>query len=243
MNRFLTDSEKLQAWIATPWGQSYRETLSLKHNLELLGNELKFMLEDYYITRILGETYRIGLKCKAEFDRVKGEHTGDPRFWITVRPNTKICSFARFYEFVHKCVNRKCFEDYILTFEQKWGDQDADPDIIKKLGDGFHIHIIAKMMQKTKAAVLRDIQSSFKKCTAPQCVQVDIIFDPEQVNNLENYITNYTSKDGHKIKTKETDSLWRTQEGLLSVYNGCLPNKPGRQTKSPIKSHNLLDFS
>lgn len=136
------------------------------------------------------------------------------RFFITIRPDNRKITFTDFYKLVHKLVHRNCFTNYMLTFEQKGESEDT-------LGHGFHVHMVAEMTQKGKAEVVRDVHNSVKGCTEKHCIQVDITYNGEQMFN--NYCVEYESKDGHKEKTKQWDTMWRNSIGLADYYNNDMP--------------------
>lgn len=143
-------------------------------------------------------------------------------FFITIRPDTNKVTFENFYNDVRVWTLRKCVQNYTLTFEQKGTNEET-------LGQGFHVHIVAKMTQRSKGEVARDTHSSFKAYTAAQCVQVDICQNPDQ--HIQRYLIDYESKDGHKIVTKEWDTIWRTNLSLEPTYVDSMPtslSSPGR---------------
>lgn len=135
-------------------------------------------------------------------------------FFITIRPKCDSISFANFYTLIQNLLQRKCFSNYYVTFEQK-GTSD------EKLGDGFHTHIITCATQRGKAEVLRDVHSTVKGCTEKHCIQIDITYNGETMFN--NYCIEYQSKDGHKISTKEWDAKWRKSIGIADYYQNELP--------------------
>lgn len=152
--------------------------------------------------------------CK-QVAQSRGLDFGDEKitktYFITIRPDTTKITFPQFYEMVSKFVQRNCFEWFELTFEQK----SVDPN---NLGAGFHTHILAKMTQRSKGEVLRDTQSTFKSCTAENCIQVDPVKTTKDLENTRKYIVEYIAKDGHKEVTQEADKLWRTKLNLRSLY-------------------------
>lgn len=154
------------------------------------------------------------------------EDTGEPlllipqgnkqAYFITVRPDCNKVKFIDFYNDVAKFTQRKCFKDFKLSFEQKGTDD-------KSLGQGFHVHIVAEMTQRSKGEVLRDTQNTFKKYTAPNCIEVLTTRNPQEL--VDKYLVNYESEDGHKEPTKEWDLLWRQQNLLDSLYVAQVPIK------------------
>lgn len=130
-------------------------------------------------------------------------------YFITVRPDTKKVSLHQFYNDVRKFVDRKCFIEYKLSFEQKGVSDET-------LGDGFHVHIVASMKQRSKGEVLRDTVNTFKGYTLANCVQVHTTRNPAEL--VENYLVNYQSDDGHKAPTQQWDAAWRAREGLANLY-------------------------
>lgn len=130
-------------------------------------------------------------------------------YFITVRPDTRKVSLHQFYNDVRKFVDRKCFIEYKLSFEQKGVSDET-------LGDGFHVHIVASMKQRSKGEVLRDTVNTFKGYTLANCVQVHTTRNPAEL--VENYLVNYQSDDGHKAPTQQWDAAWRAREGLANLY-------------------------
>lgn len=139
-------------------------------------------------------------------------------YFITIRPDTSAIKFYEFYNTVSNYLNRKCFIDYKCSFEQKGTNDET-------LGQGFHVHIIAKMRQRSKGEVLRDTQRTFKQSTSANCIQVDLLKTTEDLNQTIAYLDDYTSDDGHKMPTKEWDKEWRKRLGLQDSYKilGPLP--------------------
>lgn len=163
-------------------------------------------------------------------------------FFVTVRPATERCTFREFYEKVKDVVERKAFQTWTLSFEQK-GLTDAD------LGNGFHVHIVAKTTFRSKPEVLRallgthdDNKQKWMRGTlsswindeklAENCVDVQVCKNPRETT--EKYLVKYESKDGHKLPTKVWDDKWRVEQGLQPLYTsddglGHLPIKSNRQ--------------
>lgn len=159
---------------------------------------------------------RLGIELMLKFKEIAAEeglieYEPVKRNWfITIRPDTKIITFEAFYDMVQKFVKRSCFINYTLSFEQK-GTSD------ETLGQGFHTHIVAQMTQRSKGEVLRDTQSTFKKCTAKNCIQVLLCKNPEEL--IDSYLINYESNDEHKIVTKIWDTKWREKMNLKEIYS------------------------
>jgi len=158
---------------------------------------------------------RLGIQLMLKYKEIAAEeglveYKPPKQSWfITIRPKTSDITFKNFMDKVMKFVQRKCFIKYTLSFEQK-GTSD------ETLGDGFHVHIIAEMKQRSKGEVLRDTVSTFSGCTAAHCIQVAICKNPEALK--DGYLLNYESEDNHKIVTKEWDSKWRSSLGLANIY-------------------------
>lgn len=145
-----------------------------------------------------------------------------PGFFITIRPDDTKCNFIDFKDKCLKLVQRTCFKEYALSFEQK-GTSPED------LGKGFHCHIVAKMKQRSKGEALRDITSSFKTwidqgMIAPNCIDVCITKNPEELVNR--YLIAYDSDDEHKALTKSWDDLWRQHNEVLPLYAQKLLTPP-----------------
>lgn len=135
----------------------------------------------------------------------------DTRNWyfITIRPDEKKITFRAFYDKCKTFVNRAFITTYTLSFEQKGTDEVS-------LGHGFHAHIVCKTTARSKGECLRYTQSTFGTCTANNCIEVIPTRMPEDI--IDNYLIEYESKDGHKITTKEWDTLWRQQNNLRHIY-------------------------
>lgn len=138
-------------------------------------------------------------------------------FFITVRPDEKVIDFEEFYDKVMKFTSRNCIAECITSFEQK-GTNDED------IGKGFHAHILARgngRSWRSKGECLRDTQSTFKTCTAPNCIQVIPTYEPTKIK--QNYLIEYKSDDDHKSLTMESDVRWRLKKNLQHIYEGPLP--------------------
>lgn len=139
---------------------------------------------------------------------------GRQMYMITIRPD---CTKVEFFEFktaVEYFLERKCFVNYTWSFEQKG----TEP---MNLGDGFHVHIVANMKQRSKSEVLRDTLSSWKDWIdkgwiAANCI--DVITTKNGESLVQNYLVEYKSDDGHKKPTQAWDELWRTGLGLKRLY-------------------------
>lgn len=130
-------------------------------------------------------------------------------YFITIRPDYTKLAFRTFYDTVKIYMERECFEWYYLSFEQK-GTCDEE------LGAGYHVHIVAKMKQRSKGEVLRITKSSFKHIVDENYIDVKVCKNPEQVKN--DYLLEYKSNDGHKVVTKPWDDKWRSLNNLEQLY-------------------------
>lgn len=128
-------------------------------------------------------------------------------YYITVRPKPET-SFIDFIKYVEKFIRRAQIYNYKLTLEQK------DP---LGSGEGFHMHCIVDAYWKSKFDCIKNVTSSFNKCCADNCIQVDTTRNPGQLFN--NYCIEYQSKDEHKIKTKEGDTIWRDNNNIDAYYD------------------------
>jgi len=151
------------------------------------------------------ENVRTGLEAMTRFQEIAGI-TGGRWFWITIRPPTG--NFQEFYTLVGSTVRRKCFLEYRLSFEQKGVDEST-------LGEGYHVHMVARMTQRSVGEIVRDLKSSFK--LGDEAIEVKKTKNPHVM--FEDYCISYESKDGHKETTREWDKMWREQQGLLESYN------------------------
>lgn len=146
-------------------------------------------------------------------------------YFITIRPDTSKVQFIDFYNDVKKFTDRKCFNAFKLSFEQKGVTTE-------NIGSGFHVHIVASMKQRSKGEVLRDTQSAFKGYTAANCIEVLTTRNPDEL--VDNYLVNYISEDGHKAPTKEMDALWRKNLNIDALYSSSLPIKSVLATSKKV---------
>lgn len=147
-------------------------------------------------------------------------------FMITIRPDETKTNFETFKHDIEEFLNRKMFT-YIhaASFEQK-GECEED------LGKGFHVHIVAATTCRSKGEVLRNTTSTFAKYVAPQCIQVDVCQNPDDV--VKKYLTDYESQDGHKEKTKAWDAIWREKVGLIPAGPIKSDSGPAKGIVTPI---------
>lgn len=171
------------------WKDTYEKAIN-RHR-----KEFKEILR---ISRLLHEDYQETLQVCAE-----------NWFFITIRPNEKLINFPDFYNKLRTYLQRLCFLEYHCSLEQKGTSE-------KSLGQGFHCHIVANTKHRSKAECLRDTISTFKNICAENCIEIDKTREPTKIVN--EYLVNYNSKDGHKIITKEWDTLWRTKNNLKDIY-------------------------
>lgn len=173
------------------------------------------------------EVLLIQKRLNEVYDEVMGDEKKDKQWYhITIRPDCRKISFNQFYEKIKTLMDRQCFIDYTLSFEQTG-------ETTKELGTGFHVHIVANTTHASKGQCLRDMKSSFNQwiktgVMTPECI--DVVGSKTPNNIIEKYLTEYESADGHKVKTKEWDTAWRESIGLLPLYRGVVPtlsfNKP-----------------
>jgi len=167
----------------------------------------------------LREGMRTGLEIWKMFVDMKKEISGDRHpikgtYFITVRPDPKLnISFEAFKERCIHFVSRSIIAHYRLSFEQKGTNEES-------LGDGFHAHMIVNTVDyvRSKGELLRYAQTSFRSMCEPQSVQVDRLAKQTDLDNVNNYLTTYVSKDDHKEPTMEWDTLWRARLGIERFY-------------------------
>lgn len=132
-------------------------------------------------------------------------------FMITIRPHCQRVTFNDFRQDVQEFIQRKMIEHvYALTFEQKGMCEGT-------LGTGFHVHFIAKTSCRSKAELIENTYSTFKRYTEKHCIDARVCKTPDEVK--QDYLIDYKSKDGHKEKTKEWDTLWRKRNNIEPIYN------------------------
>lgn len=158
-----------------------------------------------------------------DLEEVMGVEQKQPSaYFISIRPDDTKVSFDEFRQKTLEFVTRKCFVSYALSFEQKGV-------LPSELGKGFHCHIVAKMNQRSKGEVLRDLKSTWRTWIqddrlAPNCIDVKVTKNPEQL--VQSYLIDYKSDDEHKIATKSMDDLWRTHEGIEPLYTSDRLSSP-----------------
>lgn len=158
---------------------------------------------------------RTGLEAMKKFQQIAAEmgHDSDGSwYFITVRPPSD--NFQEFYTAIAKTLQRKCFLRFLASFEQKGVTEST-------LGEGYHVHIVAKMRQRSKGEVLRDLASSLRTICAENFIDVKVTKNGEQM--FRRYCIDYESEDGHKIVTKEFDALWRRRMNLQDYYDDVMP--------------------
>jgi len=170
-------------------------------------------IKDFDVTTRLGIELMLKYREIAEDMGLTEKKVDTKTFMITVRPENNKIKFHQFYNLVAGFVQRACFIEYSLSFEQKGITEET-------LGNGYHVHIIANMKQRSKGEVLRDTISTFSNCTAAHCIQVDICKNANET--IQNYLIDYKSKDDHKEVTHEWDNKWRTKLNLLNLYKNNL---------------------
>lgn len=144
-------------------------------------------------------------------------------YLITIRPKPDTaCTIQDLVIMVERLVKRACFLKYCYSYEQKG-------TCLEDLGNGFHVHIVAQMKQKSKGEVARDVCSTFnswieKGWMTPEAgIDVKVSKNPDEL--VQNYLIDYKSDDDHKEPTKEWDNIWRGNNNLQSVYRSDMcPN-------------------
>lgn len=136
-------------------------------------------------------------------------------YMITIRPDDTKCNFDDFKDKVESFVRRACFIRYSYAFEQKG-------TTIATMGQGFHVHIIADMKQRTKSEVLRDTLSTWNSFIIKGFISsnnIDVRTCNNPVEVINSYLLEYKSDDNHKITTKEVDYHWRSCKSLEPLYS------------------------
>lgn len=182
---------------------------------ENLGHDRKQAYDDAYNQIIRNETneFKEILKIARDLHEVYTDTLGlETKNWyfITIRPEHNKITLDEFIELVKKYINRKCFLECTVSFEQKGISHDT-------LGNGFHCHIVSKNTWRSKGEALRDTISTFNKCCAPNCIEIIPTRNPNEIIN--NYMIEYKSNDGHKECTKQWDTIWRDNVGIKNIYS------------------------
>lgn len=164
---------------------------------KLLQTEIETFQEIVKISKQLHSTYLIN--CTKN----------EKHFFITIRPDDKKIKFIDFYNKIYTFLHRKCIKSYFVTFEQKGMS-------VTDLGNGFHTHIICTSDVSGIKNMLKNTQSTFKDCTAPNCIEVKHTFNKDELK--DRYLIDYESNDNHKFQTKEWDTLWRNKYNIKEYY-------------------------
>lgn len=181
--------------------------------------------------------FRENLMVAMRYQEIYMEVTGMSMtnwYFITVRPDESLIDFEGFYAIVNKFIQRKCIDEFTLSFEQK-GIEDNE------LGKGFHMHIVVKPRDgswRSKGEVLRDTKSTFACCAAANCIEVIPTRKPENIIN--GYMIEYTSEDGHKEVTKDSDARWRSILGLDPTYVSSPLPVLGLSLSSPEETGSIV---
>jgi hypothetical protein len=196
LNKSKRDAHKMASGLSTT-----NEEYELIYNQQLEMNIQIHKQEFIEVLELSSELHQTFLEFKQPTDK---------RFFITIRPDDKRVSFELFRTKVLDYLSRKCFVGYTAQFEQKGVSEET-------LGEGFHVHIVAKMKQRSKPEVLRDTLSSWKGWIeegwiAGNCIQVEISSNGEAL--IQNYLIEYKSDDEHKMLTLEWDEKWRQSNNL-----------------------------
>lgn len=190
-----------------PFKDTIEHELSDKSEANKLAKEI--ILADARETMLLGcELQLMYLECARETGLIQSYKQ---TFFITIRPDQSKITFPEFLSEMKNLYKRKCFNKYILTFEQKGTSEET-------LGEGFHCHVIATVTQRSKGELLRDITSSCKHFCAPNCIDVKPLRTEKDMENVRDYMIEYKSDDDHKIVTQEWDTLWRNKNNLKHIY-------------------------
>jgi len=151
------------------------------------------------------EILKIAALLHDDYLEISGKHTTN-WYFISIRPDPQV-TFKAFHTQVCKFIQRACIIDFQLSYEQKSEEGS---------GEGFHTHIVCNTNHRSKGECLRDTLSSFKKICQPQCIQVETTREPQKI--VDAYLIAYESKDGHKLKTKNGDALWRANNHIKDIY-------------------------
>jgi len=192
-----------------PFEEIYEECVEMESRILIAalerGLDLRERCAEIINARAIPLTYAIGISPKIGID------------------------FQSFADNVQKYLEKPCFNGEITySFEQR-GKDDSE------IGRGFHVHIVAEMKQRSKGEVLRDSKLMWAPFADLNCIKVEMLKQAINKTQALSYITDYTSKDGHKILTQDTDTKWREQMGLSPFYTGG-PVKyigPQRSSGSP----------
>lgn len=165
----------------------------------------------------------IYMKLKEVYERIEGRGAINQWYSITIRPAEGKVTFIEFYDKVYKFLQRKFFNEWTLSFEQKGTSEET-------LGTGFHCHIVADTKHRSVGECLRDLNSSFSQWAEKNYIvpgigtKVTTCKTPDKM--IQNYLIDYKSDDGHKEPTKEWDERWRQELRLAAIYRGDMPKRP-----------------
>lgn len=135
--------------------------------------------------------------------------------WITVNPSPDV-TFEEFRKYTEKCFMKKWITSYIYVYEQRGQS-------LEELGKGFHLHaLIKKPEDKSRAHCIREIASSFRKCTDISNYHFYNTkwLDTEEYLRKIKYIVGdkVSTEDNNKALKQEMDVQWRLVRRLEQYY-------------------------
>lgn len=166
-------------------------------------------LAERYVWGEYEQNVRTGLEAMKRFKEIAGIVDGR-WYFISIRPPTG--NFQAFYTAIAQTLQRKCFLEYRASFEQKGVTEST-------LGEGYHVHLVANMSQRSKGEVIRDLKSSLK--LGDEAIDVKPTKNPHDL--FQRYCLEYKSDDEHKETTQAWDAMWREREGLRTSYENDMP--------------------
>lgn len=179
-------------------------------------------------TRTLMAALETGLNLRERAAEIIQARSIPLTYAICISPKEGI-DFQFFADTLQKYLEKPCFNGEITySYEQRGKTEE-------ETGRGIHVHIVAEMKQRSKGEVLRDSKNIWAPICDASFIKVDMLKSASDKTQAISYLTNYTSKDGHKELTQIQDTKWRQMMGLLPFYTGG-PTKyigPQRSSGSP----------
>lgn len=129
-------------------------------------------------------------------------------YWCGVRPPDGV-DVGKFITACKTWMDLHFQGQVFMTLEQKGLD-------VEHLGDGAHMHALIIPKLKNIAVIRRESLSHFKKCGVTFFYNTTTTKGTE--DNIMTYMTEYRSKDEHKVVSESMDVLWRNSWNIPGMY-------------------------
>lgn len=189
-----------------------------------LPDDQKMDLDAYRAGLERGEIEKHLQACRLAF-RMEMAAAEQVAWFVTIRPSPDWAgTWPDFNEACQRMISSALWTHKVWSFEQKGTSAET-------LGQGFHLHLVAKS-SKAKKDIVKELKRRFERTgiCGNAGVQVDKCKTPADVIRL--YLVEYEADDGHKATTKPWDSMWREAAQLQPIY-GDIAHFCGQDLPSP----------